>query len=492
MSIRSVLFVCLMGLVIPLTGCGKEKGSTSSGSSGASASASSGAPGEMVKLSKYKMSEYCDLAATPNGTLHAIFNDSPDYSKPTYVYYRSSTDGGATWSDAKNLSDDESGHVATFCRLVADGKGRVYAIWKYLERASLIDGPGGNEGGVFVYRCLDAGNWSKTISLNKSPDWGYSFFAAVDPKGTAHVVWSQISPDVAASKFHAGASASIADLVQQVALDGPALGTPRGLVVPEPLKTEAQWKAQGVPYPSYEQLTPKAEGIYNLRGYVDAAGTAHFIGERPKPQSLVYFDGKALKTVYTYIPYASGNTFNNPATLLVDASGVDHVIRSPEKAETPCVRDYLVGDKLEEPTDVVTIKDAGKGAIFNWQVAQGPKGKMAVLVSLSQTAKASPEDVELYVSYSDGKGKWTEPQVITNNVAAQKFTSSAIGSQYTTYNPRFSALIWDANGRPCVIMVNNAYTNTGLNTVGVTSSGRAVTGSSGFSTSEPSVYFKKL
>jgi hypothetical protein len=489
-------FVSLFLCVSTLSGCKKSESSThdSSGSSGGTGtSASSSVPGkpqEMVKLSKYNLAEYCDLAVGSNGVLHVVFNDSPDTSKPTYLYYRASTDGGATWSEAKNLSDDESGRVASFCRVVMDAKGRVYAIWKYIEHASLIDGPGGNEGGVFVYRCLEGGTWSKAVALNKQPDWGYSFFAAVDSHGVANVVWSQVSPDVGANT-HGMGGASIANLVQQVALDGASLGQPKGLVVPERIKSEAEWKAAGI-RPSYDQTGPKQDGIYNLRGYIDGTGVAHFVGERPKPQSLVHFDGKALKMVYTYIPYASGNTFNNPATLLVDADGVDHVIRSPEKSETPCVRDYLVGEKLSDPTEIIAVKDPGKGAIFNWQVAQGPKGKIAVMCSLSQTGKVSPDDVELYVSFSDGKGKWSTPQVVTNNAASQSFKANNGVAAGTTYNPHFSVLAFDKDGHPYMAMVNNARTLSGINTVGITGSGQAVTGMASFSTSATAVYFKKL
>ena len=471
-------------------GSGHDSAGSNGGTGTQAAQSAAGKPQEMVKLSKYNLAEYCDLAVGANGGLHVVFNDSPDPKNPTYLYYRASTDGGVTWSEAKNLSDDESGRVATFCRVVMDGKGRVNAIWKYLEHASLIDGPGGNEGGVIVYRCLEGGTWSKAVALNKKPDWGYSFFAAVGSNGVVNVVWSQVSPDVAGNT-HGMGGASIANLVQQVALDGASLGQPKGLVVPEQVKSEAAWKAAGVT-PRYDQLTPKADGIYNLRGYIGGAGVAHFIGERPKPQSLVYFDGKTLNTVYTYIPYASGNTFNNPATLLVDAEGVDHVIRSPEKSETPCVRDYLVGEKLSDPTEITAVKDPGKGAIFNWQVAQGPKGKMAVMCALSQTGKINPEDVELYVSFSDGKGKWSEPQVVTNNSASQSFKANNGAAVGTTYNPRFSVLAFDKDGRPCMAMVNNARTLAGINTVGITDSGRAVTGMASFSTSATAVYFKKL
>src|SRR5205085_558827 len=88
---------------------------------------------------------------------------------------------------------------------------------------------------------------------------------------------------------------------------------------------------------------------------------ARFVGERREPQqALVHFDGRQLTTVYTYIPYASGNTFNNPATLLVDADGVEHVLRTPEKAEKASVRDYSVGESLSDPVEAIAADRDGR------------------------------------------------------------------------------------------------------------------------------------
>ena len=75
---------------------------------------------------------------------------------------------GQTWSAPLNLSDDESGHGVGYARVVADAQGRVYAVWKY-QLQLLTDGPGGNAGGLVVYRCLTNGQWSKPVALNAAP-----------------------------------------------------------------------------------------------------------------------------------------------------------------------------------------------------------------------------------------------------------------------------------------------------------------------------------
>ena len=54
------------------------------------------------------------------------------------VYHRSSTDGGKTWTEAKNLSEDLPGPGIDVgrCQILADSRNRVYVIW----RAGLAEG----------------------------------------------------------------------------------------------------------------------------------------------------------------------------------------------------------------------------------------------------------------------------------------------------------------------------------------------------------------
>jgi hypothetical protein len=153
----------------------------------------------VVKLTQYDLAGFCDIAASPDGTLHAAFTERPAHGRPLYVYYRSSSDGSRTWTETVNLSDDESGNDAGYARLFLDGKGRLYAAWKYIALNSLLDGPGGHARGRLVYRCLEGGRWSKRVPLGDSKVPTFSWFAAVAQGGKAHLVWSQMAPDALAA-----------------------------------------------------------------------------------------------------------------------------------------------------------------------------------------------------------------------------------------------------------------------------------------------------
>lgn len=498
MSCRIRSRVLLGSVLVVVLGCGKPP------SPGAGPAAANDG---QVKLSQYDRAEYCDLAAGTDGALHAVFTDQPARDKPKYLYYRASSDGGKTWSEAKTLSDDESGNAASYGRLAIDGKGRVYAVWKYVGSQELLDGPGGHANGRLAYRCLEGGAWSKCVPLGDASIPSYSWFPAVDPGGTVHVVWSQMSPDVAAVQ---GGYYWYANLVRSAALDGARVASVRDLIAPKPILTQeeqAKMKAAGR-NPSNEETTPRRDGLINLRGYVDAQGLAHFVAEHPGIQDgptaqqtgkrIVHWDGQRLDALHAFARFGDtgGNTFNNPPTLLVDAAGKRHLIRAPENSERPCVRDYeLVDGKLGEPVDVLAPKTA-KGALLNWQVHQLKGGRMAVTAALSDQGGYRPEDLELFVSFSDGGGKWTAPACVTNNQARQNSFGKETGggnavAALNSYSPRFASVVTATDGTPCILMVTNENTIVGLTSPGVTDSGRVVPVTGTVSVDNPMVYFLK-
>jgi len=460
----------------------------------------------MVKLTQYDRGSYCDLAVGPDGKLHAIFSDQPATDKPVYLYYRTSSDDGNTWSAPTNLSDDESGNAVGYARVQFDAQGRLYAVWKYVDAHTLLDGPGGVAGGRLVYRCLAAGNWSKRVTLGDAKVPTFSWFLALAPNGVAHVVWSQMAKD--AFEAQRWGSYSYADLVRQATLDGANVAAVKDLVAPKPLLTKEQqdqMKAAGK-YPKLEDTTPRQEGLYNLRGFVDARGAAHFVAEFPgindgpsdaqTGRQIMLWDGTKLSVIYNFEKFQTYNNFNNPPALLLDAAGKQHFIRAPEKSEKPCVRDYPVdAAELGDFTDIIRPK-TGPGGLNNWQAHQLPGGRMAVTAALSEKGGWDPDDVELFISYSSGDGKWSEPVVVKGSWAKKESFNketgggNAVGALYQ-YRPRFAAVAVAKDGKPCLLLVNTEDTIVGLTTAGVTGSGRAVAAMGSFRTDNPAVFFLK-
>ena len=432
------------------------------------------APQPLAKLNKFDKGLYCDVLVVPGdkehpaGTVHVIYSDQPSHMTPSFLYYRSSADLGKTWTDQKNLSDDESGHAVGYCRLLLDAKGRLYAIWKYTAKDALIDGPGGNQAGIIAFRCLDGGGWSRITRLTDEKNPAYSFFAANGPDGSANVVWSQMTPD--GQRIQGWTAGSYADLVQRVALDGSAPGQPTVVTAPPPLPTPADIAAAqkaGHPIP-YDQQRPRKDGLINLRGYITADNQVRFVGEEPgnpdgpngTGQLLDLWDGTQRVRLYAYEKFKTYNNFNNPPVLWLDAKGKEHLIRSPERSETPCVRDYPIeGGQLGDAVNIISGPE-GQGVITCWQATPLVGGRLAVTCGLSVKGGVNPDDAELYVSFSSGDGVWTRPAKVTNNAARATLSgkntdlkgSIALGKRYL---PKMASVATDGSGHPCVLMVNN-------------------------------------
>ena len=293
----------------------------------------------------------------------------------------------------------------------------------------------------------------------------YSWFPGLGPHGELHLIWSQIS---GVSPFQPG------DLVVDAELLGGAVGAKRPLITPAPAPAVSL-------------------SFRNLRGFLDSQGRVHFIGTCPNSddarQRIMSFDGAALHQIYAYEPHNGTLSFGNPPNLLVDAAGHQHVINTPEHSEVACVRDYpFEGGALGDPVNVIELPD-GKGTVGNWQAMQLAGGRLCVTAVVSLTGDITGEDCELYVSFSDGGGKWTAPVCVTDNKGrktsqATEFANGG-GVVATTYIPFFASVATARDGHPGVLMVTNAHHLSGV--VG----GRGV-GSWSVSTSTALVDFLKL
>jgi len=460
----------------------------------------------MVKLSTSGLAKYSDVLAAADGTLHTVYTERPAYGKPEYAYHRTSKDDGKTWSEPKNLSDDESGNSAGFTRLVQDGQGRIYCVWKYIGANELLEGPGGYAAGRMVYRCLEGGTWSNRKALGDDKVPSFSWFVAVDPKGKAHIVWSQMSKD--GIKALGWGAANYATLVRQATLNC-AASEVKDVITPPPIPTkeeQAEMMKKGIQV-RYEDTVPKKDGLMNLQGYVDAEGVAHFVGEDqgikdgPSDQQtgnrIRHWDGKKFSTLYMYQIHQTYNNFNNPPVLALDANGKEWLIRAPEKSEKQCVRAYPIADgELGDFVDIIAPK-SGPGLVANWQVATLPGGQLALTVAFSEKGGYDPDDLELYLSRFDGKGTWSAPQRLTNNGAqatsSHKDTGvlSSVGT-VTSYKTKFTAAAAGKDGALVLTTVNTESTIVGINSAGTTSSGRAVIVSSGGRVENPYVFFLKL
>ena len=97
----------------------------------------------------------------PDGSLHLVYEGSnrPDIANESDVFYRRSTDGGRTWTDPKNLNDDDPSKVffSGLPHLDVAPNGRLDAVW-----FDTRDDPGLSVNDVYYTYSNDNGQtWAK-------------------------------------------------------------------------------------------------------------------------------------------------------------------------------------------------------------------------------------------------------------------------------------------------------------------------------------------
>jgi hypothetical protein len=84
-----------------------------------------------IKLSQHDVAIVSpSMAVAPDGTIHVAFVEQHRTTYANAIYHRSSTDGGKTWTEAKNLSEDMPIVDVGRCQVLVDARNRVYVIWR--------------------------------------------------------------------------------------------------------------------------------------------------------------------------------------------------------------------------------------------------------------------------------------------------------------------------------------------------------------------------
>jgi hypothetical protein len=104
------------------------------------------------------------------------------------VYFKKSTDGGATWSSEVNVSNTapiDSGRA----EIAVDNSGTIYVVW----RGRVLYDPGWKDD-IFLSRSTDGGStWSTGINISKNQYDSDHPDIAVDSDGNINVVWNENS-----------------------------------------------------------------------------------------------------------------------------------------------------------------------------------------------------------------------------------------------------------------------------------------------------------
>jgi len=180
-------FVRLLITSVLIAGCNKVGTATPP--------AASGQPDDAVKLSQYDKTIISpSIAVASDGTIHVAFIEKQAAAPfAPFVYHRESGDGGKTWSEPKNISEDMPNFDVNNCTLLVDAQDRVYVVWQ----TGLAEGwPANNSQHNLVFRACDHGKWGKILPVH--PPAGQAtqssgsiyYIATIDGAGHAQVIWN--------------------------------------------------------------------------------------------------------------------------------------------------------------------------------------------------------------------------------------------------------------------------------------------------------------
>ena len=420
------------------------------------------------KISQFERAGYCDFLIDKAGVYHVVFQESPAIGKPVFIYHSTSSDKGNSWSKPVNISNDNTGNGSGYARLLQDGSGTLYAIWKrygsaqFLQGEAYLDGPGGTDLGTISYSVLNGGTWSQPVRISETEQTQDTWFATLTPQGKVAVFWAQLGP--AAQQESYSRYYWYCDYLRDAVLSGTGKPTIYDLTTPWVKKTQ------------YE-LMPRL-GIKNLDGYVDATGTIHLTFENISAdgvEQVIYFNGKTTQIAYSYPRSSTTGSYRNPAKLLIDEKGVDHLIFLPPSSTLESEQVWDINLPTNTKTIIFNFQNSGS-RISGFQATQGPNGKMGVVVEANPKRLAN---VEAYGCFYEN-GVW-QFGGLTSNASKDDFKSTSLNTYYgtayfaslTSYHSSFASVAWDGSGRRRMALTLAAQW----------------IGTGGYSTSSPSIVF---
>lgn len=430
------------------------------------------APAKVVdppKLSQFERAGESDILIDKNNNLHVVYQESPDFGKPIFIYYTTSTNNGATWSRPITLSNDGTGNGGSPPSLIQDGNGAIYAIWKrYGNKGSkypapdvTLDGRGGYVNGTLFYKVLQAGQWSQQFQISDEEGSQFSWFPFLNKQGQLYVCWNELSPESIKNNW---TSWYYADWVRF------------GILAPTGVQQRAEIAPPAPGSYTFNGGPPPENGILNLHGYADKDGNVHYIFNRKdkdKMQKIYYYDGKKYEEVYAYPLYSEGNNFMNPPRLLSDENGVDHVIFVPSSSTLESEQIWDITPLNKQKKVLAEIQKKGV-RITGFQANQGVGGRMSVTIQATDVL-ANGEAFGFFYE----NGKW-ENRGLTKNAAKSSFFYAQVTpftylSSLTTYYSTHGSVAYTKDGKKKMAMTLSAKTSGG-----------------GYSMSSPSIIFINL
>ena len=275
------------------------------------------------------------IAVDSANRIHVVWADSK--SGNYQIYYKQSSDGGATWSAFQQLASNTGGSDNPF--IAVDSANGIHVTWEDYDYASLMNSE------IFYKRSTDSGaTWSRNKRLTWNSGYSQVPSMAVDSGGGIHLVWEDYSPgngDIyykqstdggttwsKATRFTWNASNSTAPSI--AADTGGIIHVAWGDTTPG--ASEIFYKRStdsGTTWSGIKRITWSTDWSASPSISVDSSSGVHLVWARsPSPDMEIYYkkstDAGASWTGTKRMTWNSSNSFN--ASITADSGTGIHVV----------------------------------------------------------------------------------------------------------------------------------------------------------------------
>jgi hypothetical protein len=331
------------------------------------------------------------IVVAPSGSVHVVWDD--DTTGVSQIYYKKSTDGGATWAASQRLTWSSTGSQSG--AIAVDSTGRLHVIWVELL------GPWPYNEEIYYRMSTDAGNtWTSSRRLTWTSDDSSRPEMASYSSAGVHVVWQDYST-------------GDWDIYYKKSTDG------------------------GDTWTSSKRLTWSSAGTWNPSIAMDSSGNPHVVWDDTTPgNGEIYYknspDGGAAWTSSQRLTWNSG-TSAFPA-IAVDPSDNLHVVwfdNTPGNFEIY----YRMRPYKGAPWKASQRLTWNSGTSSGPRVAADSFGHLHVVWSDN-----TPGNEEIYWKTSaDGGASWSVVQRLTSNSGDSESPRIVVDSSDNLH------VIWDDN-----------------------------------------------
>jgi PKD repeat protein len=408
------------------------------------------------------------VKAGANGVLHAVADDDTASVTGSDVFYRRSTDGGATFSPP--LKVNVAGTFASESAFAVDATGRIFVAWS--GRAASETTPR-----IYFARSTDGGaTFSAPLAVNGTGGYAILPAIAADANGNIVVAWFDVSGQAPVVGWSRSTNAGTSFATATAIFDAPSVFARPGLAIDSKNNAYLAWTQQTSSTSGLRLAVSKAGAAFGAAATVTDAATFAYAPELAvgpdDSLALAYYTRPIVSSTLqnrqiTFMRSTNGGTsFSTPVLLssAADQAYIPAVAFEPSGAIDVAWEEF---DANDAQSDVFVARSTDGGVTFSTPVNVSSDGGFSgsaadpvdSIGGPGRAAVSAGPGGTLVVSWSDDTGSALDLLVATpraaglsNRAPVPAITSPAPGATFEAGFPvAFAGSATDPDGDPVTL-----------------------------------------